>query len=57
MNQSLNKLVLLARSVRMSEPEKREQRVSFAFGTAHIENKNVTREMVERAAQEGQENK
>lgn len=50
MTESLEKLISAARSVRMTEPERREQRVSFAFGTAYIENENVTREMVEAAA-------
>jgi hypothetical protein len=34
----------------MSEADKEEQRRSFAFGNAHIENERVTREMVDRAA-------
>ena len=52
MNISLQKLVESARGVRMTEPQKTEQRISFAFGTTKIENENVTREMVERAAKE-----
>lgn len=54
MNAALEKLVEHARKVRMTEPQKTEQRISFAFGTAHIENENVTREMVVRAATEKQ---
>ncbi|SDE72504.1 hypothetical protein PUH89_02710 [Rhodobacter capsulatus] len=50
MTQSLNQLLKLARSVSMTEPQKTLQRISFAYGTAKIENENVTREMVERAA-------
>ncbi|WP_084658882.1 hypothetical protein [Pseudooceanicola batsensis] len=50
MNKRLNELVNFARTVRMSEPQKFEQRVSFAYGTANIENENVTREMVQKAA-------
>lgn len=52
MSESLKKLISAARTVRMSEPQKQEQRVSFAYGTANIENENVTREMVEEAAKE-----
>lgn len=50
MNASLQKLLETARSVRMSEPQKTEQRISFAFGTTKIENENVTRDMVAQAA-------
>ncbi|MDD8022088.1 MAG: hypothetical protein PHX82_03125 [Paracoccaceae bacterium] len=50
MNERLNHLIEIARGVRMTEPQKTEQRISFAYGTAKIENDNVTREMVERAA-------
>ena len=46
MTAALEKLVEQARSVRMSEPQRTEQRISFAFGTAKIENDDVTREMV-----------
>lgn len=52
MNASLQKLLETAKTVRMTEPQKTEQRISFAFGTTKIENDNVTREMVVRAAQE-----
>ena len=50
MAKSLEELVKLASQVRMTEPEVQQQRISFAFGTAYIENENVTREMVEIAA-------
>lgn len=50
MNSSLSRLVEKARKVRMTEPQKSEQRISFAYGTAKIENDDVTREMVEEAA-------
>ena len=50
MNKRLSKLVEQARKVRMTEPQRFEQRVSFAFGTAKIENDDVTREMVIEAA-------
>ena len=50
MNRRLSKLVEQARKVRMTEPQRFEQRISFAFGTAKIENDDVTREMVVEAA-------
>lgn len=50
MNKRLSKLVEQARKVRMTEPQRFEQRISFAFGTAKIENDDVTREMVVEAA-------
>ncbi|WGH79453.1 hypothetical protein [Jannaschia ovalis] len=50
MKKSLNELLRVAKRVQMSEPETFKQRVSFAYGTAHIENEKVTRKMVEKAA-------
>ena len=50
MNASLTQLVEQARKVQMTEPQKAQQRISFAYGTAKIENDDVTREMVEQAA-------
>lgn len=55
MTSSLENLLEQAKKVRMSEPQRFEQRVSFAFGTAKIENENVTREMVVQAASEPNE--
>lgn len=40
-----------AREVQMTEPQKVQQRISFAYGTTKIENDNITREMVEIAAE------
>jgi hypothetical protein len=53
MNKRLERMVEQARKVRMTEPQAFEQRISFAFGTAKIENDNVTREMVVEAASRG----
>jgi len=50
MNKRITKLVKAARKVRMTEQEQYEQRVSFAYGSAKIENENVTRKMVVEAA-------
>jgi hypothetical protein len=51
MTSSIQNLIERARKVQMTEPQKVEQRISFAYGTTKIENKNVTREMVVNAAQ------
>lgn len=39
-------LLAAAAKVRMTEEEKVEQRLSFAYGNTHIENAHITREMV-----------
>ncbi|WP_173401414.1 hypothetical protein [Aliihoeflea sp. 2WW] len=39
-------LLAEAAKVPMSEKEKAEQRLSFAYGNTHIENSRITREMV-----------
>jgi hypothetical protein len=46
-----------ARKVQMSGSEKAEQRISFAFGSANIENANVTKEMVSKAAKQASNKK
>lgn len=51
MKSSIYKLVESARNFQMTEPQKVEQRISFAYGTTKIENDNVTRDMVINAAQ------
>lgn len=51
MASSIEQLIERARNVQMTEPQKVEQRISFAYGTTKIENDNVTREMVASAAQ------
>lgn len=50
MSKKLNVLVEQARNIKMSDPEKAEQRISFAYGSANIENENITKEMVEKLA-------
>lgn len=50
MAEALDKLIDLARTVEMTEGQRYAQRVSFAYGTAKIENDRVTRAMVEAAA-------
>lgn len=39
-------LLAAAAKVPMTEEEKVEQRLSFAYGNTHIENAHITREMV-----------
>ena len=43
----LNDLIEQARMLMMSEEAREAQRRSFAYGTAHIENADVTRELIE----------
>jgi len=47
---ALSQLVEMSRSIRMSASDLAAQRISFAYGTTHIENSNVTRQMVIDAA-------
>lgn len=46
MSAELKRLVELARQVRMTPEQVREQRRSFVYGNTHIENSRITREMV-----------
>ena len=45
-------LVERARGIEMTPSEKEQQRRSFAFGNANIENASVTRAMIDSAAEE-----
>jgi hypothetical protein len=45
-------LIALSRTYFMTPEEREEQRRSFAYGNAHLSNPNVTRAMVDRAAEE-----
>jgi hypothetical protein len=49
MTDYLEKLIEKAKHIQMSEEQKREQRISFVYGNTHIENSNITREMVAEA--------
>jgi hypothetical protein len=51
MSDKLQKLIDASRNVRMSEAQKEQQRRSFAYGNANIENERVTREMIDEAAE------
>ncbi len=48
----LAKLLLVARAHPMTPEQREAQRRSFAFGNASIENPRVTRELVDRVADE-----
>ncbi|MBX3569441.1 MAG: hypothetical protein KF914_15375 [Rhizobiaceae bacterium] len=50
MTRDLEELIEKARSVTMSESEQEEQRRSFAYGSAKIENDDITRQIVDDAA-------
>jgi len=47
----LDRLIELARKVKMSPGDAEAQRRSFAFGNAAFENPRITKEMVEREAE------
>lgn len=49
---SLDALLEKARKTRMSPDEAEEQRRSFAYGNTHIENADITRDMIDAAADE-----
>lgn len=50
MTDKLQELIDAARDRPMSAREQEQQRRSFAYGNAHIENDRVTRDMVDEAA-------
>jgi len=52
MSDELDKLLEAARYRLLTPSEKEEQRRSFAFGNANIENELVTRETVDEQAEE-----
>ena len=51
MEQSLSRLVELARRVQMTDEQREEQRRSFAYGNTSLENDDITREMIDRQAE------
>ena len=51
MTGELQKLLDRARSVRMSGKDMEEQRRSFAYGSAKIENDDITRKLIDEAAE------
>ena len=53
MSALLKELLELARNHKMTAAEREAQRRSFVYGNLHIENPNVTREIVDKAAERG----
>ena len=49
-NNSLSRLVELARAVRLDDTQKDEQRRSFVYGNTAMENDRITRAMVDVAS-------
>ncbi len=49
---TFDQLMALSREHEMTPEEMEAQRRSFAFGNANIDNPNVTREMIDQAADE-----
>ena len=52
MSEELNRLIEMARKVDMSEADKEQQRISFAYGNTKIENDDITWDTVKKAAEE-----
>lgn len=52
MNEALQKLLDAARKVPQTPKDLENQRRSFAYGNTHFENGMITREMVDRIADE-----
>jgi hypothetical protein len=51
MPNDFDRLLELARDVKVSSESKERQRISFAYGNANIENEDVTRETVIKMAE------
>lgn len=51
MTNSISVLIELAKTVRMSAGDKEEQRRSFAYGNTAIENRRITRSLVDEQAE------
>jgi hypothetical protein len=49
---SVSEMIELARAVRMTPEQEEQQRRSFVFGNVAIENPSITREFVDRVAEE-----
>ena len=52
MRENLSGLLNAAKNVVLTPEEKEQQRRSFAYGNTVIENPRITREMIDRAADE-----
>jgi len=49
-NDHLSQLLEIAKKIEMTSQEQEQQRRSFAYGNTKIENQDITREAIERAA-------
>jgi hypothetical protein len=49
-DEDLNRMLAIAKRVEMTRQEQEQQRRSFAYGNTKIENRNITREAIEKAA-------
>jgi hypothetical protein len=47
MTKELEELVERARKIEMTPEQEAEQRRSFAYGNTHIENKDITRQLID----------
>lgn len=56
MSENLDELLNAARSAKPTPEQWEAQRRSFVYGNTHLENQNITREMVDRAAEILKEN-
>lgn len=52
MSPELNTLIEMARRVQMSDADKQEQRISFAYGNTKLENDDITWDTVRKAAED-----
>jgi hypothetical protein len=50
-SEDLDKLIGMARTIRMTPDQAERQRHSFAYGNVKIENDSITWEMIHRAAE------
>lgn len=51
MSRELDELAKVARSISMTPEQQEQQRRSFAYGNAGIENARITREMIDEQAE------
>jgi Fic family protein len=51
MTRDLERLIAAAKKVNMTDNEKEQQRLSFAYGSAKIENEDITKDMIKHAAE------
>jgi hypothetical protein len=52
MPNSLSRLIEMAKAVRVTKEQREEQRRSLVYGNTAFENENITRDMVDRQAEE-----